>query len=812
MGPARQTHRNRKFIRLWRYKRAHGVGRSTDGSPYFDTHCLLISAHNDETLKRAAQEHVNFLGDYTGSFEALCHSSSVRCLHQHRRLAVIADSSAQAAQNMETFLKNDVHTSLASTQRAKKSRPKLAFVFSGQGSVWAGMGQSLVHDPRFRETVEACDALIPKTLDHPGLLETLNSTDPEALSRTDVAQVAIFAFQVGLTRILADYGIKPDGVIGHSIGEITAAHVAGILTLDDAIAVVHARGKLMRRHHLKGKMFEVALPDHVLREEVEQAGLTIAVINSPNSCIVSGETDRIEKFAKTLDARNLRCRWLRVDYAFHGHEMQELRPELERDISDINISELSTPLYSTVTGDKVENAALITAAHFGRNLADPVRFSEAIDKMCNDQFEAFVELSPHAILCHSMRECFQHSSHPGIAIPTLIKNRDHSKSLQLALGALFCEGIDVDWAKAFPQRLHHQPGPKVTWDRHPFWNADKARFSESKSGPHLLLGPRLRSPALQNIVFEIDLDKALVREHLIGDTAILPFAVFIELAKAAANTLGHGVLALNDAAVFAPLIIPTDSCPRAQLVIEVVDQILSKVTLCASFPSQVSESEHWTTHFSARFSARSTPSSTSLDVETIQDRCKSIVHGLDYYAELNRRGAQLGPRYQGIQKIWRADGEVLAELNSPSVLQQDGAGFLIHPSFLDTGLQLFLAAMPSEKHPKSGAYLPTQIGRVEIHAQCTKAMWGRCTLNKQTESMIDCDIQFFIPAKDDLPATLAISLESVRYLRAEQSSLASQVSRILRNDIYQTEWQPQPDDELHTDHASYSRQKHPSAK
>ena len=443
--------------------------------PANGAYLLPISAHNPEALQCAAKDYHEFLnanGSKTAiSLPDICCTASLRRNHHHHRLALVGNSKEELINQLKAFLQGESSAGLYAGKKSQDRRRKLVFVFPGQGNQWPGMGLKLMgREPVFRETLQQCDRLLGHYADW-SLLEILKADDKESrLQDTEVAQPAIFALQTALASLWKSWDIVPDAVVGHSIGELAAAHTAGVLSLEDAVRIVYYRGKLMEKTAGLGKMAAVGLS----REEtVHRLGkymdrLSVAAVNSPVSTTLSGDPAVVEEIHKVLQEKEIFSRLLKVNYAFHSPQLDTARDELVQALQGLQPQPASLPIFSTVTGKNSEDLSF-DARYWGQNMREPVLFSAAIQQLLAGGYDIFLELSPHPTLIHSVKEGLNVLSKEGVVLPSLHREKDEGAVLLDSLGSLYSLGYAPDWRKLYPSGGRFVQLPAYPWQRNRYW-------------------------------------------------------------------------------------------------------------------------------------------------------------------------------------------------------------------------------------------------------------------------------------------------------------------------------------------------------
>ena len=488
---------------------------------------LLLSAHSEKALQASARSYLDYLtqGGLTQSANvpeigAVCFNAAVRRTHHDHRLAVVGRSREELTARLQAFVEGESRPGLIAGER-RENPGKTVFVFPGQGSQWFGMGRRLIQqepqqEPAFRAKLEQCDRAFGKYVSWSLLDELVADESTSKLNQIDVIQPALFAIQVSLAALWMDWGVKPDAVVGHSMGEVAAAHVAGILSLDDAACIICQRSRLLRSASGKGAMLLVDLS----LEEAAQAiaGLedrvSIAVSNSVRSTVLSGDPDALKQCAADLESRQIFCRWIKVDVASHSPQMDPLRPALLEALGGIEPRDAEIPLYSTVTGTVAGsassgapgNAVRMDSAYWVDNLRKPVLFADAVQALCRDGHDIFLEISPHPILLPAIQQGFQHANHSGLALPSLRRDEDEQAVLLESFGGLYTHGYPVDWTRIYPSPAPHVSLPAYPWQRERYW------FEEQDSRGRLpAAAPQAGSPAtagLADLLYTIRWERA----------------------------------------------------------------------------------------------------------------------------------------------------------------------------------------------------------------------------------------------------------------------------------------------------------------
>jgi pimaricinolide synthase PimS2 len=444
------------------------VAKVTEASAYM----LPLSARSDDALSSLAEAYEQMLASGEDArLHDIVYTASVRRTHHERRVAVVGGARGELCALLQGYARGEVSGSVARGTVSPRGAPRVVFVFSGQGSQWAGMGQELLaEEPVFRAKLEECAALFERHVAW-SLLDELRA--PEARSRmaeTEIAQPALFALQVALSALLLSWGIVPEKVLGHSVGEVAAAQVAGILSLDEACRLVAWRGRIMQRATGSGKMVSVAVPEVEATRLIAgyEDRIAIAAVNDPGSVVLSGDVASLDAVLGTLGERGVEYRPLRVNYAFHSPQMEPLAAELVEELGPVDTRPLTIPMYSTVTGGKVDSADL-RGAYWGKNVRATVRFADAVRAALDDGHDLLLEVGPHPVLALNLAQCIGEQRSDARALSTLRRGGQERRTLLEALGRLYAYGCDVNFARLFPEGGRCVSLPAYPWQRERHW-------------------------------------------------------------------------------------------------------------------------------------------------------------------------------------------------------------------------------------------------------------------------------------------------------------------------------------------------------
>ena len=775
----------------------------TSGMPQI----LSLSARSSEALSALARRYLGFLDSESESdvpIDYICYTASVRRTHHEFRLAVVANNKQEFIVSLNGFLGGTIQAGVYSGET--KQRHKIAFIFSGQGSQWLGMGKRLLlEEPFFADTIKKCDEAGREQLGW-SLLDLLaNSSSESSIADIEYLQPLLFAIQVGLSAIWRSWGIQPGAVVGHSMGEIAAAHVAGSIGLSDALRIIGRRSQLLKSTRGNGAMILVKRPVEQLSSALVKfnGGLSIAAINSPNWAVVSGDKNALASFIGELQQEGADCHRINVDVASHCAQMDGICIKLREVLKGVKTCRGSIPIYSTVTGTVCDGREF-DGEYWARNLREPVLFSPAIKKLLADGYDTFLEISPHPALTTSIHETSEHFGYRSVALGSL-KREESLSALFRTLGMLYTLGFPLEWGRVYSRRGRIVSLPSYPWQRQRFLNPDPASVRPFDAPLKHSASDRnhcISSAAHTGMHFwETEVGVAAwpsLRHHRIKGIPVLPALVFLELvSRAAFEALGSRPIMFRNVSFMGALFLRED-LQRIQVVLssttsqEAAWQFFS---LQAGAESIDSRRKAWALHARGSITFEAPPSTgpeTVLSLEEVQRRCSESMSKEEYYQLMADWGLEYGPSFQGITEVWKGEDEAIARVSLPEN-RLEAESYWLPPALLDSCFHvLFATFMNNAVTPNT--YLPIGFDSLRIYERPQGSLWSYARAGRRrldTDGLVEGDLIVL-----DERRLRVIEVSGLRLGRLEPDQ-GSSGSSSARDWCYKIRWERRPPDLSH---------------
>ncbi|MFE2530393.1 SDR family NAD(P)-dependent oxidoreductase [Streptomyces sp. NPDC059371] len=740
----------------------------------------VLSGRTDAALRAQAARLASFLDDNDGdndgevvpTADAAYSLATTRAAFEHRAV-VVAETPDELRQGLAGVV--DGATPPGVVTGTARTGGKTIFVFPGQGSQWVGMAAELLETSSvFRDRIDACERALTPHVDW-SLTSVLRGTSEVEQDRVDVLQPVLWAMTVALAEVWRSFGVTPDAVVGHSQGEISAAVVAGAVSLEDGARIVVRRSLAVRELQGRGGMASVTLPDEEAQELIGRwAGrLGIGAVNGPATVVVSGDTDALDELLVHCRQEGIQARKVAVDYAAHSPQIERVEARASEGFAGISPLPGSVPFYSTVTGGKLD-AAELGSGYWYRNMRQTVRFHDATRAALADGHDVFVEVSPHPVQLAGIQDTIEAAEAEAAVVPTLRRRDGGRHRLMLSLAQAHVHGVAIDWDAVLPG-ARRADLPTYAFQRERYWleagaPAGDVRAAGLDAADHPLLDAAVELPDAGGHLLTGLLSlqaQPWLADHAVLGTVLLPGTAFVELAAHAAAETGCDLV--EELTLQAPLVLPEHGGVALQVLVGAQDasgrRPLSVHSRSGDGP--------WIRNATGVLATGGAPSGTDLSSWPPADAQPVDLDG--FYDRLADLGLSYGPFFQGLRAAWRGHDAVYAELAFPDEAQADADAFGVHPALLDSALHALGAGglVPAA----DGPLLPFAWSRVTLHG--TGAAGLRVRLSPAGGDAVRLE------AADGTGRPI-ISVESLtlRPVSAEQLRTSS------RDSLYTVEWAP----------------------
>lgn len=721
---------------------AKGAEQESSNRPL---HLLKLAAKNEAALKQQAGQMAAFFNEHPDARIAdVCWSANTGWADFNQRAAIVAKDAGELKQRLQAFSDGEAASAAGIKQGTARSigRPGVAFLFTGQGSQYIGMGRGLYDSqPVFRRAIENCDAVLRECWGGDSLIDVLyppaEVTSPGArskVSQTRYTQPALFAIEYALAELWASWGVLPDIVLGHSVGEYAAACIAGVMSLDDGLRLIAERARLMQNVRRPGKMAVVFASCERVAKEIETVGgeVVIAVINGPENIVISGETSAVDAVSAKFAADGIQVKPLNVSHAFHSPLMDEMLDEFEAFADTIEYHKPHVPLAANLTGQLMTEAP--TARYWRNHLRNTVQFAAGMTRVAESRPAIIIEMGPSASLLGMGRRC-----EPDLAaawLPSLRESQDDWQVIAGSVGEYYVRGGRIDWRgwdQPWQRRRMLLPNYPFQRSRHWFnfdpalrrsWGGSSfaAGTTSDAKQTHPLLGMSL-STVWTNKLFEARLSAqspAYLSDHQVQGSAVTPAAAYIEQALASADEVfGPGRHGLTNLTIQQAMFLPDGVRRRVQ--VSIAPESGGEATFeTYSRPEDDGGPAAWTMHargsLAHESNAQANGKTECIDLEAARDRAVKILSHDEFYQVMTERGLAYGPAFRVLSELHRGVEDAVATVQLPESVLREAAAYRLHPALGDALLQVVAGAVPLEEDGSFSpfTYMPVGIRRVRV--------------------------------------------------------------------------------------------------
>jgi acyl transferase domain-containing protein/NADPH:quinone reductase-like Zn-dependent oxidoreductase/SAM-dependent methyltransferase/acyl carrier protein len=676
---------------------------------------VMLSARSEGSLRSSAANLCAWIKQHTNAngsspvLPDLTYTLGARRNHHPHRLTLVTSNWAELIEELDAFARKGESQKIhAAFTPRREQAPRIGFIMSGQGPQWWGMGRDLMqNEPVFREAIERCDEALRPWASFSLLEELGRSEEMSQISRTEIGQPSIFAMQVALAALWKSWGVQPSAVVGHSVGEIAAACIAGIFSLDEAARIVALRARLMERcARGEGTMLAVGLPENEVLALIARHDrtVTISALNGPRSITLSGPRVSLEAIAAELEAQGAFARLIRVDHPFHHPLMRPASEGLESALADFKPQPGAIPFFSTVTGDRCTGEAC-DAAYWARGIREPVRFASAVGALADFDVDVWLELNAHPALAHSIQECLAARGARAAVISSARREREFESMLEAAMD-LHRAGVPLNFSAMTPSR-HLLSTPSYAWEKTRWWNeASDARDGRLAPGGRGLFDVRLPRAMPTWIVRLDSRHMAFLKDHKVENHVIFPAAAFVEMALEAGLQLFEGhPFVVEDFEIRKPLILPD---PPSGVQIEFS---YSPNERTFAIQSRFEQSVNWSLHVVGSLRGERTESAFGSSKWAQPPGTQSVeVDG--FYRHMSDLGLRYGEEFRPVRELSAGAGQSAGHVALSEAVALRAEEYAVHPVLFDGALQVFSAGAATVENRHARMKLPVGFRRI----------------------------------------------------------------------------------------------------
>ncbi|MEL7407031.1 MAG: beta-ketoacyl synthase N-terminal-like domain-containing protein, partial [Cyanobacteria bacterium J06558_2] len=740
---------------------------------------FTLSAKSETALENLVKKYQEYLSSpATFSIKDICYTASVGRSHFDYRGAIVARDIEELQQQLAEF-PGDLSV------RENKNliqQHKVAFLFTGQGSQYLNMGQELyATQPVFRENCDRCFKLFNDYLETP-LQEVIFSSASQRLNETRYTQPAIFTIEYALAQMWFSWGVKPDIVMGHSIGEFVAAAIAGVFSLEDAVKLVAHRGKLMQELPTNGEMFVIKADEQGVNNVIENISgvVNIAAVNNSENTVISGERETIQQAIAIFNQQNIKTTRLEVSHAFHSALMESILPNFNNIAREVSYSRPQITFVSNVTGTKIDHD-LATAEYWVNHICQPVRFAQGMETLGELKCNVFLEIGAKPILLGMRRLALEAKGRRRLLwLPSLRDKQSDWQSILSSVAGLYTNNINLDWASFYQNKGQILPLPTYPFQRQQYWLSGKKKIMLGGHRDLPLLGSEIKLAKSNQRIWQNQISQAepnYLTNHQVWQQVIFPSAGYIEMVlRVGKEIFQSSHLEIKNISFNQPLIL-SESLTELQLVLNA-----EKADNSGNFEIfSCNNNSSWTNNCQGKILAASVNNS-QVDLAQYQQEIKQVINIPKYYQDLEECGLEYGANFRAIADLYHDLDRALGRIELPVNLPADN--YLIHPILLDACLQVAGAAIKNNQ--ESETYLPVAIESLTFNCDrlTENIIWSHAEIISYNAGIYTINFEL-INQQQEIIATI----DGLK-IKAVGSSILNQ--RNIDDWLYQIEWRDNP--------------------
>ena len=770
-------------------------------------HILTLSGKTEKALEDLVSRYHHHL-DANPELDIanVCYTANTGRVQFNHRLAVVGSSQAALVEKLLQFQAENEVAGIFSGELPKElTSRKVAFLFTGQGSQYVNMARKLYEQALvFREALDQCHKILSntETFQEISLLEILYPADKDhssssLLNQTAYTQPALFAIEYALFKLWQSWGIKPDVVMGHSVGEYLAATVAGVFSLEDGLKLIAARGRLMEELPAGGEMVSLMANESKVQETLNGMSLaekvTIAAINGPESIVISGESVAVRTLVSHLESVGIKTKQLQVSHAFHSPLMEPMLAEFEAVAHQITYHQPTIPLVSNVTGIRADDT-ITTAKYWVNHVLEPVRFAESMETLHQLGYEIFLEIGPKPILLGMGRQCLPEEF--GLWLPSLREGVSEWQLMLSSLAQLYVQGAKVDWS-GFDREYARQKVvlPTYPFQRERYWiesNKSKRKkpYLSTEKLLHPLLGKRFYCAGQpQQLQFESLLaedEPAYLKHHRVFDRALFPTTAYLEIALAAGvNRFQTDNLVVEDLVIQTGLILPEGEIKTVQTILTPSENQTYQWQVFTQQQQPNQDQPQWRLHANGKIRAAEIDNGVAtVDLEKYLTECSQAIEIPDHYQHYRQIGIEYGSSFQGIQQLWKGSNQAIGKIELSPDLLPEATDYHFHPALLDGALQVLIHALPQTNTNQT--YLPVGIEQLKVYSRPGLELWAMASVTIESQNNWTATLTL-VNGTGEILATLF----GLRVKLATPESLLGIEAQSISNYLYEVQWRPQ---------------------